>query len=189
MINKLDKKVFGIGWAKTGTTTLASVLEELGLNHKTQDFCLLDELMQGKYDKILNCVNEHDSFDDWPWIILYKQLDMAFEGSKFILTIRDNKAWINSYRNMLKNEGEATSYANDIRSFLYNLDFPNVSDEQLIERYEFHIREVKSYFKDRPNDLLIVDWTENDGWKSVCEFLGEEIPDKPFPHANRGIYE
>ena len=26
----------------------------------------------------------------------------------------------------------------------------------------------------------------NDGWKSLCEFLEVDVPDKPFPHENKG---
>ena len=33
-------KVFGIGWAKTGTTTLGRCLEILGYNHQTQKLWL-----------------------------------------------------------------------------------------------------------------------------------------------------
>ena len=182
-------KVFGIGWAKTGTTTLGDALGILGFNHQTQDFKLLDDLMIGEYENILATAQSHDSFDDWPWLILYKQLDISFPKSKFILTIRDSDAWIKSYRNMLKNEGIPTPYANSIRSFLYNLDFPNVTDEALIQRYELHMSEVKNHFRHREDDLLIIDWSKNDGWKGLCTFLNKNIPSQEFPHKNRGIYK
>jgi hypothetical protein len=25
-----------------------------------------------------------------------------------------------------------------------------------------------------------------DGWKPLCEFLGKEVPNEPFPHVNEG---
>ena len=182
-------KVFGIGWAKTGTTTLGSALKILGFEHKSQDFSLVDDFLNGEFDNIKRSVNIHDSFDDWPWIVIYKQLDVLYPQSKFILTVRDSKNWIKSYRNMLVNEGQASDYSNKIRSYLYGLDFPDVSDEELIKRYESHIQEVKSYFKYRENDLLVVDWSLNDGWKCLCDFLGKDIPTTSFPHKNRGIYK
>lgn len=183
-----EKKVFGIGWAKTGTTTLGTALNILGFHHKSQDFNLLDDLMLGKYKNIIASVDEHDSFDDWPWIVLYKQLDALYPGSKFILTLRESSDWIKSYRNMLKNEGEATAYSNKIRSYLYNLDFPNVSDEALIARYEEHNSCVRNYFKYREDDLLIVDWSKEEGWSSLCTFLDKPVPEIAFPHKNKGIY-
>lgn len=184
----VSKKVFGIGWAKTGTTTLAEALKILGYDHYTQDMCLVDDMMVGNYKNIQKVVDNFESFDDWPWIILYKQLDMLYPHSKFILTIRDSKSWVKSYRNMLRNEGISSEYSNRVRSFLYNLDFPHVSDEQLVERYAYHIQEVKSYFQYRLNDLLIVDWSKGDEWEKLSKFLDKEIPDSSFPHKNRGKY-
>jgi hypothetical protein len=89
---------------------------------------------------------------------------------------------------MLKNEGEASEYSNKIRSFLYNLDFPDVSDHELIECYERHISEVKRYFKYRKNDLLVIDWSKDDGWERLASFLNKDIPKEEFPHKNRGKY-
>lgn len=40
------------------------------------------------------------------------------------------------------------------------------------------------HFKDRPDDLLVVDFTQGAGWNELCEFLGHPVPDAPFPHAN-----
>lgn len=180
-------KVFGIGWAKTGTTTLGKVFVALGYKHKTQDFTLLDDLMLGNYDKLNQVIKDHDSFEDWPWLLMFKQLDVLYPKSKFILTIRDSESWIKSYRNMLKTENNS-EYTNKNRSFLYGEKFPNVSDERLLYRYNYHIAEVKNYFRYRPNDLLIVDWSKGDAWKKVCNFLNKKIPNKPFPHANKGTY-
>ena len=43
-------------------------------------------------------------------------------------------------------------------------------------------------FRDRPNDLLVRCWEKGAGWKELCAFLGEPIPDAPIPHANQGRY-
>jgi len=58
----------------------------------------------------------------------------------------------------------------------------------LISRYEKHNSEVECYFRDRSNDLLIVDWEQENKWDDLCEFLGKDIPNDPFPHANKGKY-
>ncbi len=84
-------KVFGVGWAKTGTTTLAQCLQILGYHHLSQRLDLVDELRGGNLDGVLSVVREYDSFEDWPWIILFKELDYAFPDSKFILTHRDEQ--------------------------------------------------------------------------------------------------
>jgi hypothetical protein len=75
-----------------------------------------------------------------------------------------------------------------IRRILYGLPFPDVTQEDLIERYTRHNQEVMDYFQDRPQSLLVVDWENGDGWQELCEFLGREIPREPFPHANKSSY-
>jgi 3'(2'), 5'-bisphosphate nucleotidase len=40
------------------------------------------------------------------------------------------------------------------------------------------------YFKDRPQDLLVIDVTAGEGWEKLCPFLGKPTPDIPFPKAN-----
>jgi hypothetical protein len=50
--------------------------------------------------------------------------------------------------------------------------------------YDTHVRNVKDYFRDRPEDLLILDICGGDGWEKLCSFLGRSIPQARFPHAN-----
>ena len=35
-----------------------------------------------------------------------------------------------------------------------------------------------------PQDQLLV-YRVGDGWGSLCEFLGHDVPDKDFPHENK----
>jgi hypothetical protein len=181
-------KIFGIGWAKTGTTTLGQCFRILGFNHQSQDLSLVNDIQEGDLSSIMALAQQKETFEDWPWIILYKELDEAFPGSRFVLTIRDPEKWIKSYTNMLANKGTASESANRIRQTLYGLPFPDVTEAQLTERYQRHNHEVQLYFRDRPKDFLIVDWEQGHGWEELCDFLGREIPSEPFPHANRGSY-
>lgn len=188
-ITSLGNKIFGIGWAKTGTTTLGSCFKILGFDHQSQNLDLVRGIERGNLSEIIALAEQKESFEDWPWIILYVELDKAFPGSRFILTKRNSERWIKSYRNMLASQGKASKRTNEIRQTLYGLPFPEVLDAQLIERYERHNAEVIQYFLGRPKDLLVVDWEEGDGWKELCDFLGKDIPAKPFPHANKGSYD
>ena len=182
-------KVFGIGWAKTGTTTLGRCLEILGFNHQSQNLDLVMDLERGDLSRILELAKEKQSFEDWPWIILYKQLDEYFPHSRFILTQRDANRWIRSYNSMLRGQGAASDTLNRVRRILYGLPFPNVSDSDLIQRYEKHNADVLAFFRQRPEDLLVVNWEQGHGWKELCSFLNLAVPAEPFPHANRGTYE
>lgn len=181
-------KVFGIGWAKTGTTTLGKCLKILGYNHQSQDLKLVDDIAKKDLSRIFAVAQFKDSFEDWPWLILYRELDLRFPGSRFILTRRNSNDWISSYKNMLLKQGEASGELNTIRRTLYGLPFPEVTSEQLIERYERHNQDVLNYFKSRPGDLIILDWTTGDAWPELCRFLNKPVPKLPFPHMNKGKY-
>ena len=176
-------KVLGVGWAKTGTTSLGECLKILGYRHKTQDFGLVDDLGTEREENIYRVAEGYDSFEDWPWILLYEEFDARFPGSKFILTVRDPRSWIVSYRKQLDRAGMSPEM-DEWRTKLYGLPFPDVSDAALLERYERHNRDVRAYFADRPDDLLEVDWSTGDGWQELCAFLGRPVPRIAFPHAN-----
>ena len=182
------EKIFGIGWAKTGTKTLGKCFEILGFSHVSRRLDLVKTIEKGNLSKIFKIAQKSETFEDWPWIILYQELDKKFPGSKFILTTRDQIQWLKSYRNLLKNEGKPTKRKNQIRTFLYDLPFPDVTDEDLLNRYQRHNSEVQDYFSTKPNSLLIVDWGKGDGWNELCEFLQLPIPDVEFPHLNKGKY-
>ncbi|MCG7199118.1 hypothetical protein MD273_05175 [Marinobacter pelagius] len=178
-------KVFGIGWAKTGTTSLGTALSRLGFNHKTQDFDFVDAFYEKDFNRIFDLTDKYDSFEDWPWLLLYEEFFARYPDAKFILTIREEISWIKSYQSMLADQGKASPRMNEIRQKLYGLPFPNVTEQQLIARYRKHNEDILSFFSDKPEKLLVVDWSKGDGYKELCEFLGVGLIDEPFPHANK----
>lgn len=182
------KKVFGIGWAKTGTSTLGACFRILGYRHQGQRLELVDDVKRGEMGRILAIAAEKDTFEDWPWIVLYRQLDEAFPESSFVLTTRNPASWLPSYRNMLKRESPPTAELRARRQVLYGFPVETATDAQLVERFERHSRDVREYFANRPESLLTLDWQAGDDWKQLCDFLGVETPDVPLPHANRGTY-
>jgi hypothetical protein len=148
----------------------------------------VDDFSRGELDGIMALARNNDSFEDWPWILLYETMDRAFPESKFILTMRDSKKWVRSYENMLLNPQQVTEDLHRLRRILYGLPFPDVTAAQLITRYEQHNTAVQKYFEDRQHSLLIVNWEAGDGWPELCAFLQRKIPAVPFPHANKGNY-
>ena len=49
---------------------------------------------------------------------------------------------------------------------------------------EAHHQRVADYFEGR-QDLLVLRIAAGDGWERLCPFLGEPVPDEPFPHRHR----
>lgn len=175
-------KVFGIGWAKTGTTTLRVCFETLGYSHYAYDLSLV-----GDVNRALKIAEQYETFKDWPWILYYRELDQRFPGSKFILTTRDSESWIKSYRNATTDQGLSPDQL-EARRIIYEAPYVGINDEELIARVNRHNADVKAYFAKRPEDLLVVNWAEGDGWSELCAFLGRDVPSVPFPHANKGNY-
>ncbi len=126
-------------------------------------------------------VERFDAFEDNPWPILYRELDERFPGSKFILTRRPSDAWI---RSQVK---DFATTETPMRRWIYgeNAGCPEGNEDIYVERYERHNREVLEYFRDRPDDLLVMDIPADASWDKLCRFLGHAIPSKPFPHANK----
>ena len=177
----MKSKVFCIGFHKTGTTTLEVALKKLGYR-VTGSFGTKDPDIASKvHDMAYAMVERFDAFEDNPWPILYKELDARFPGSKFILTRRPAEAWI---RSQVK---DFATTETPMRRWIYgeNAGCPAGNEDTYIERYERHNREVLEYFSDRPGDLLVMDIPADAGWEKLCAFLGHDVPDKPFPHANK----
>ena len=177
----MKAKVFCIGFHKTGTTSLERALQKLGYRVQgsfgTKDSDIATKLHEMAYAM----VEQYDAFEDNPWPILYKELDQRFPGSKFILTRRPTENWI---RSQVK---DFATTETPMRRWIYGEDAgcPEGNEETYKARYERHNREVLDYFRDRPDDLLVIDFPNDDGWTRICPFLNVAIPREPFPHANK----
>ena len=81
-------KVFGIGLNRTGTSTLGACFNHFGFNHLSLDRNSFENYKKQDFHSIYNRIEKFDSFEDWPWPLIYKEIDKRFPDSKFILTLR-----------------------------------------------------------------------------------------------------
>jgi len=188
-----DQKVFGIGLSKTGTTSLTKALNILEIRsiHFPHDAQTLHELQRGEYR--LSILREYQGASDTPVAPFFAQLDQAWPGSKFILTVRDKASWLQSAEahwgailaKRRASDPEFRAFCDFINACVYGcIDF---SAERFSYAYDMHLRQVQQYFADRSEDLLVLDICSGAaGWADVCDFLGAAVPDdKPFPHEYR----
>ena len=176
-------KVFGIGLNKTGTSSLHAALELLG--YRSLHFggveahaSVLRAIDDGK--PLLEYLDpEPDAVSDVIAVTYYFHLaDVQYPGSKFILTLRDIDAWLDSRRrHVVRNQQMQASGQ-------YEGAFLTVDLDTWAEEYRRHESVVRSYFEGRPQDLLAFRPADGD-WAPLCEFLGRPIPDVPFPWENR----
>lgn len=84
------RKIFGIGLSRTGTQTLNACLETLGY-HSIHNPDHLLQLENGALSFDMVRTNTYEALSDLPIARFYRDLDRAFPGSRFILTVRDKE--------------------------------------------------------------------------------------------------
>lgn len=156
--------IFGIGMNKTGTSSLHTALGMLGIR-SLHDHALVKQCVTANTSADLPLLwgldLEYQAFTDSPICYLYRQLDIMYPESKFILTVRNIEDWVVS--RMAKYAG-ASAFHRAV--------------------YESHVSGAQAYFADRPQDLLTYDLCGGAGWKPLCEFLNLPEPTEPFPFKN-----
>src|SRR6266498_5883945 len=89
-------KIFGIGLSKTGTTSLSSALNALGIKtvHFPCDDRTYTQVTGG--DLRLSILKTCQGIADITVAPYYPQLSALYPGSKFILTVREKSTWLES---------------------------------------------------------------------------------------------
>lgn len=182
-------KIFGIGLPKTGTGTLNEALNRLGFKsiHFGSTECdeMRDKLYRGiykfdlleRYDAVTNACETY-----------YAQLDKVYPGSKFILTVRDKDAWLDSARSHWKwmtDKPNGISHALTIHNHLITFGTYLFNEDRFSYVYDLTIQNANIYFKDRESDLLTLDVTTESNIDRLAAFLGKPTTGEPFAHLHR----
>ena len=176
-------KIFGVGLNKTGTSSLHRAFELLGyrslhgggLDAHERMFRAIDER-----EPLLRYIDpEPDAVLDVLAITYHFYLaDVQYPGSKFILTLRDLDEWVDSRRRHVERNQQMKEAGK------YDGPFLTVDPDTWTAEYRRQEAVVRSYFAHRPGDLLAFRPTDGD-WNPLCAFLGQPVPDTPFPWENR----
>lgn len=190
-INPVPTRIFGIGFQKTSTLSLAESLTRIGFDcaHWTSPRWARSvwEEMRA-YGKSLT-LEKHYAACDFPISTMYRELDRSYPGSKFILTIRDECDWLRSVRDHWNPEKNPWRASWDSDAFSHRMHIEVYGRKTFdaaifLERYRRHNEEVRAYFRNRPQDLLIMDMDAGAGWAELCTFLDKPTPTIPFPRLN-----
>ena len=204
-------KVFCIGRNKTGTTSIAAALSQLGYRvaNQQEGELLIEDWAKRDFRSLIAYCKKYDAFQDSPFSrhFTYQAMDMAFPGSKYILTIRETpEEWyesvvrFQSFR-FYKRTGErrlptAGELKNDpylypgyllrVRELAGGADQGDPYNRQcMISNYLDHNKQVEEYFRHRPSDLLILNLSKPDSMKKLCCFLGHSFNGQSMPHLNK----
>lgn len=191
-------KIFGIGLSRTGSMSLAGALTVLG--YRTKHFPA-DPVTQREYSEFfanpsgmltLSLLDRYDAVTDTPLACVYRELDRAYPGSKFIWTVRDKAAWLRSCQRWWERsvvpfmEHDHAGMLGPFMELVGKVTYGTAYfDEKLFSQtYDAHMAAVPGYFRGRDRDLLSLDICAGQGWAELTPFLGSAVPDCPFPHLN-----
>ncbi|KAI8890204.1 hypothetical protein K501DRAFT_237160 [Backusella circina FSU 941] len=196
-------KIIGAGFGRTSTDSLRHALDILGYNthHMKSIFQDPDQDMDDFYyaaknngqdvdwDKIYK---KYDAAVDWPTCTFYKQLMEKYPDAKVILTVRSADSWYQSAIKTLHvhyihpdfNSEFAQKFKRMVGAVILNGTFNDPEkahrEEEVKKMFSDHIEEVKRHVP--PEKLYVMQVGE--GWEGLCQFLGKEIPDVPYPRIN-----
>jgi len=174
----MSGKIFGLGLSKTGTTSLHHAFKEMGFESK--HFPKMPELFAGQF----RCLDKYDAASDISIVPYYPQLDAAYSGSKFILTVRKMDDWLQSMEQWWSRERKPTAYMIQVRLAVFGVHTFHAGRLKYV--YEKHAAEIAEYFKNRPRDLLTLNICQGEGWDKLCPFLNRPVPGTDFPFVVPG---
>lgn len=177
-------RIFGIGLDKTGTSSLHRALRILGYRSfhwggPGPQRAVLRAIDEGK--PLLHYL--HPKIDAFTNVVSISQrfrvADAQYPGSRFILTVRELDGWLDSRRRHVERNRQRKAAGE------YRGNFLDIEIDTWRDAYLGHETAVLAYFASRPEDLLILDIADGDGWEPLCRFLDRRVPAARFPWENR----
>ncbi|GIV30545.1 MAG: hypothetical protein KatS3mg034_1118 [Vicingaceae bacterium] len=206
-ILKKREKIFCIGFNKTGTTTLAKVLEDFGYRLADQDQSerLFRYWKERNFKPIIEFCKKADAFQDIPFSLpfTFQVLHFAYPHAKFILTVRDSEEeWYESlyrYHVNLFGDGKTVTeedlqnakhiwkgWAFEVNQHRYH---PPKGEpyhkETLIKSYKTHNYIVEEYFHDKPDSFIKINVAKKEDYFRLAQFLNKKPLYDDFPWLNR----
>jgi Sulfotransferase domain len=203
-------RLVGVGFGRTGTMSLKGALEELGL----PTFHMIDLITGENRDRDLSYwskiandepVDWDEVFEpweatvDWPAASRWKELVDHFSDASVLLNYRDFDGFYKSCQNTIlavkqaamagelpqdaNRDGPSPELWGAIEKLIWQGDFQGRFEDKdwVRQMYYGRIEEIKAYV---PEERLVVWELGVDGWEPICEKLGLDVPDRPFPHLH-----
>ena len=203
-------KVIGAGFGRTGTASLKAALEELGFSlcyHMTEVFANPDHVevweaaMRGDPVDWERPFRDYRATVDWPGAAFYEELMERCRDAKVILTVRYPDRWYESTRSTIYNIQNVASSPVFSLAALFVPRLRHLRRAALMAADLVWNRTFDGRFEDREHAIEVFErWNEavemrvsaekllvyevKEGWGPLCEFLGVEAPDEPFPRLN-----
>jgi hypothetical protein len=140
---------------------------------------------------------------DWPACSFYEELMQAFPEAPVILTVRDPAPWYESMRSTIHELRRLTTGPLPVRAafalaepfvpgaagavrladrLVWEDTFDDCFEDRAYAMEVFERHNEAVCLRVPPERLLVFDVRE--GWAPLCDFLGVEAPEEPFPRLN-----
>lgn len=200
-------KLIVAGAPKTGTTSVAVALRRLGL--VVCDSGEQTDLQRSSWRSILLRGSDpadlfpqmfagFDAVTDGPAFYFVEPLLATFPDARVVLLTREEGAWADSYRRQKEVERKYRWLAVLSPKLWKIFQVADASERVSMGsdmfvgwlykwKFRLHNDRVRAVV---PKERLL-EFRVDQGWAPLCEFLGVDVPDGPFPHenANAGDYE
>ena len=206
LYGRYKPKIFCIGFNKTGTTSLYHALKREGIKVGDQPTAerLLQEYIHGNFDPIVQYCKTARAFQDVPFSLpdTYRYLYEAFPNAKFILSVRDSAdQWYESQLRFAEKRLGKVPSLTDLKQWDYcwkgwSLHYHEVifgktvefeDREVKIRAYNQHIMDVQAFFRDKPEQLLVLNVGKGGAFSEFCNFLGIRSKYHEFPWAKKTL--
>ena len=185
-------KVVGSGLGRTGTKSMQTALNMLGLgpcHHMVEVFAhpesrfLWIDASKGKPDWDAIFADYH-SMVDYPGAHYWRQIAAHYPDAKVLHTVRDPDHWFESTQaTIFAPEGPGTQpgpFSEFFASFTGDFGDKRHDRAFMTDYFRRHTETVKRAI---PAERLLV-YQVGDGWEPLCKFLGLPVPAEPFPSEN-----
>jgi hypothetical protein len=205
-------KVIGAGFGRTGTMSLKVALEELGFGPCYHMIEVIEnpehvEFWEAAWRRLPvdweRFFEDYEATVDWPACTFYEDLIHRYPDAKVLLSVRDPERWYESTRNTIYEITKITvgSRLSRVIFAFVRIFAPGVFKMSRMGNEIIWQGTFDGRFEDReyamgifnrhneavkrlvpPEKLLVYEVKE--GWAPLCEFLGVEEPQEPFPRLN-----
>jgi Sulfotransferase domain len=202
-------KVIGAGFGRMGTMSIKAALEQLGYGPCLHMIDVIRDpelrypfvdAMEGKDVDWEQAFQGWESTIDWPACTFWRQHHEIWPDLPVLLNNRDKEAWYKSCLNSI-HEAKELGMRGELKPADPDTPPPNPEvmkmingvvwstfDGRFAEDKEFAFQKLEEHYDSVrstvPKDQLLEFDATKDGWEPLCAFLGEDVPDEPFPHLN-----
>ncbi len=187
--------VVGAGVGRTATNSLKLALERLLgkpchhmyeiLSHPEQIPEWTDAI-EGRPVDWSSLLAGYGALVDWPGASFWPELTAANPDALVLLSVRDPESWYKSASNTIFQTfdhapPEMLPWLQSVRTLLRDRFSDQLDDPAaMMDAFVRHNDAVRQAI---PSERLL-EWSPADGWEPICERLGVDVPDDPFPRTN-----